>query len=312
MPVLGARGVEFFFLLSGFLIGKKYFATERLDTLRYSAKYAISKGKTIYPMYILTMLPMLALLVKEWADYEIGTYKLLSILGAKLLYLQSWIPSEDFYYALNGATWFLSDLLSCYLMTFIFIWSLRKVDARVTLVMIFLVEFLWELIILKQLPDQTTFLVYVFPMCRVLDYGIGICMGVVANQWEGKKMNLDVWLLVVLTIYIISIILFDTQLMHSFYHVIEAALIWNVIMNSGKIGKILFENTAIVKIGDISEIIFLTHLPVISYMQIIWGKLVGNRYRFIEWCFILICITFTAYVVNNIQKNIYMRHRYKE
>ena len=55
---------------------------------------------------------MLVFLFKSWKAHEIGTVKLVSIIGVNLFYLQSWIPSEG--WTLNGATWFLSDLLFCY------------------------------------------------------------------------------------------------------------------------------------------------------------------------------------------------------
>lgn len=88
------------------------------------------------------------------------------------------------------------------------------------------------------------------------------------------------------------------------YHVIETLLVWTVVMNSGNVSKFIFENPLLVKIGNISEVIFLTHLPVIAYMRIIWEKMVGNQYRFVEWIVILLCIFVTAYGVSYIQKMI--------
>ena len=118
LPAFGDRGVEFFFLLSGLLIGMKYYDLDRMKNIGQTLKYAIEKGRKTYPLYCLTIIPMLLFLLKNWKAHEIGTAKFASIIGTNLLYLQSWIPSEDYYWALNGVTWFLSDLLFCYLTIF--------------------------------------------------------------------------------------------------------------------------------------------------------------------------------------------------
>lgn len=75
--------------------------------------------------------------------------------------------------------------------------------------------------------------------------------------------------------------------------------------------KHIFENSLLVKLGNISEVIFLTHLPVITYMRIVWDKVFGNQYRFVEWIVILLCIFVTAYGVSYIQKMIQVKKQCK-
>lgn len=312
LPAFGDRGVEFFFLISGLLIGMKYFGSGKMDDLKYTTKYAVSKAKKIYPLYISTKLLMLISLVMHWRKHEIGTVKLLSIVGTNLLCLQSWVPSEDYYWALNSATWFLSDLLFCYLTTFVFFWIIKKINVKVIISILFVLKFVWELFVQKQFPDQSPFLTYIFPVYRSLDFGIGISIGVLTKQTE--KKNLDKQLVVLLVIYAAMMILFNKKLTYSVYHVIEALLVWNIVMNRGKVVKFLFENSIIVKMGNMSETIFLTHLPVISYMRVLWEKLIGNQYRLLEWISILICIFIVAYVVEKFQNklresNMFLKHK---
>lgn len=88
----------------------------------------------------------------------------------------------------------------------------------------------------------------------------------------------------------------------------EAMLVWNIVMNSGKICEYLFENRIIVGIGNMSETIFLTHLPVISYMKVLWKKLIGEQYRFIEWILILVCIFIVADVVEKLRDKLRKRN----
>ena len=61
------------------------------------------------------------------------------------------------------------------------------------------------------------------------------------------------------------------------------------------------------KLGNISDVIFLTHLPVITYMRIVWDKIVGDQYRIVEWVMILLCIFVTTYGVSYIQKMIQVK-----
>lgn len=250
---------------------------------------------------------MLVFLFKSWKVHEIKTVKLVSIIGTNLLYLQSWIPSEG--WTLNGATWFLSDLLFCYLTTFIFFRIIKKIGSKSTIVILFLIEFIWEFFVLNCLQNQVTFLTYSLPVYRAIDFGIGIILGVLGKSKE--KKNLDKMLALLLIVYVIMIVVFDKKFTYSIYHVIEALLVWIVVMNSGSVSKSIFENPLLVKIGNISEVIFLTHLPIITYMRIMWEKIVGNQYRFVEWIMILFCIFVTAYGVSYIQKMIQVKKQCK-
>lgn len=309
LPAFGDRGVEFFFHISGLLIGIKYYDSDKMKNAEQTVKYAVAKGRKIYPLYCMTIIPMLLFLFKNWKAHEIGTVKFASIIGTNLLYLQSWVPSEDYYWALNGVTWFLSDLLFCYLTTFIFFWIIRKMGSKSTLVMLFLIEFAWELLVLNCFQNQTAFLTYIFPIYRALDFGIGVSLGVLSKCKE--KKNFDGMLVLLLAVYVIMMIVFNKKVTYSIYHIIEALLVWTIVMGSGSISKYIFENPLLVKLGNTSEVIFLTHLPVITYMRIVWDKVFGDQYRIVEWLVILLCIFITVYGVSYIQKMIQVKKQCK-
>ena len=271
MPAFGDRGVEFFFLISGFLIGLKYYDSGKMNNLRQTLRYTLIKGKKIYPLYLLTIVPMLVFLFKSWKVHEIKTVKLVSI--------------------------------------FIFFRIIKKIGSKSTIVILFLIEFIWEFFVLNCLQNQVTFLIYSLPVYRAIDFGIGIILGVLGKSKE--KKDLDKMLALLLIVYVIMIVVFDKKFTYSIYHVIEALLVWIVVMNSGSVSKSIFENPLLVKIGNISEVIFLTHLPIITYMRIMWEKIVGNQYRFVEWIMILFCIFVTAYGVSYIQKMIQVKKQCK-
>ena len=106
-------------------------------------------------------------------------------------------------------------------------------------------------------------------------------------------------------------IVFNKKVTYSIYHIIEALLVWTIVMGSGSISKYIFENPLLVKLGNTSEVIFLTHLPVITYMRIVWDKVFGDQYRIVEWLVILLCIFITAYGVSYIQKMIQVKKQCK-
>ena len=237
---------------------------------------------------------MLLSFLKYWIENEIEIKKILITIGANLIYLQSWIPSSDVYYGLNSVAWFLSAIFFCYITTFVFFGIIKRIGIGPLVISLFVIEVVWEFLVMKFLPDQYTFCTYILPLSRSLDFGIGICLG--AWSIDKQKVNLDWMLIILLGIYVAMIIKFDTVLFDSVYHVVETLLVWIIVIGGGKFSKNLFENSLLVKIGNISELIFLTHKPVISYMDSVWRKFLGN-YNFIEWIMILICIFIVANVL---------------
>lgn len=181
--------------------------------------------------------------------------------------------------------------------------------SKSTLVMLFLIEFVWEFLVLNCFQNQTAFLTYIFPIYRALDFGIGVSLGVSSKCKE--KKNLDGMLALLLIVYVIMMVVFDKKFTYSIYHVVEALLVWTIVMGSGSVSKHIFENSLLVKLGNISEVIFLTHLPVITYMRIVWDKVFGEQYRIVEWGVILLCILVMAYGVSCIQKMIQVKKQCK-
>ena len=181
--------------------------------------------------------------------------------------------------------------------------------SKSTLVMLFLIEFAWEFLVLNCFQNQTAFLTYIFPLYRALDFGIGVSLGVLSKCKE--KKNFDGMLVLLLAVYVIMMIVFNKKVTYSIYHIIEALLVWTIVMGSGSISKYIFENPLLVKLGNTSEVIFLTHLPVITYMRIAWDKVFGDQYRIVEWLVILLCIFITAYGVSYIQKMIQVKKQCK-
>lgn len=301
LPALGDRGVEFFFLISGFLIGMKYYDSEKFNSLKMSLAYSVGKAKVIYPMYILSTIPMIVFLVKELYNMKISMLDFCVRVGANLLLVQSWIPNQDVYWSLNGVTWFLSSLLVCYGTIFLFFKFIRKKGSIFSLLFFLAMEFVWEAIFYFFFIDKYIFLAYIFPLFRALDFGIGICLGISYNKQMHKENEkyYSIFLPIILVVYVGIIMLFNKKVCYSGYHIIEAVIVWTIMNSKSKVKQVLFENKIIVKMGDISDDIFLIHLPLITFFSILWSKLVRlKNLKLLEWLLLIVLILLVALIIN--------------
>lgn len=305
LPSTGDKGVEFFFLISGFLVAYKYFENGKLDTLKTSFCYAITKVKKIYPIYFLTMLPMVVLSLRTVIKTSAGGGKLIFSIFTNLFLVQSWIPDSEIYWSLNGVTWFLSSLIFCYVASFITLKWLKRQNGFYGILFILMIQFVVEVFALKFMPEErSTWLTYICPAYRFLDYSMGMCvfklLKDISNDRDiyNSKFNLSISLFLYIFISLIGdkIISYYTV-----YHVFEVTIFSIIILYTSGARKYIFENRVAVAIGNISMEIFLTHRIVIAYGAIVWDKLIGTRVpAVIEWIVLLILIIIVGHYTNRL------------
>lgn len=105
---LGAAGVSFFFVLSGFILAYNYHAKMQ-DLSREKIKsFYLARFAKIYPIHILTFL--IALPVTLFYFHPDGLYlvKLAFMSVINLSLVQSFVPSQGTYFNFNGVSWTLS------------------------------------------------------------------------------------------------------------------------------------------------------------------------------------------------------------
>ena len=102
-------GVSVFFVMSGFLMYCNYIAREPMSLSPLDcARFSIKKISRLYPLHVLTMLPILALDIYVGHD---AAY-LVTETAANLLLVQTWLT--DYAQSLNGVAWYLSVSLFLY------------------------------------------------------------------------------------------------------------------------------------------------------------------------------------------------------
>lgn len=178
-----ACAVSFFFMLSGLVTGYTHWDDDIAVTPRAVGRYMWRKVKKLYPLYIFTMLFAVTtskipkLVTKH--DFE-GLIQPLKLLLRNALMIQSWFPTD--YFSFNGVGWFISAMIFMYLLTLPLLALARRVrrSKRPALGYLGLIagfSLAATLYCYLLRGKEREFFEYVFPVARMWEYAIGICLG---------------------------------------------------------------------------------------------------------------------------------------
>jgi peptidoglycan/LPS O-acetylase OafA/YrhL len=180
---LGASGVSFFFILSGFVL---VWSARPTDTKRAFWQRRIAK---IYPNHAVTWLAIIVLMV-VWGDHIGNSYAL-----ANLLLLQTWTPAGGYAYSVNSVSWSLSCEAFFYLCLPFALPLLRRIPTKGLYAMILALP---VVIYLIDGPISQAFLspagawwfTQLFPPVRSLEFWLGVAAGVLTTrkQWYGPGL----------------------------------------------------------------------------------------------------------------------------
>lgn len=177
LAAIGGTGMSFFFMVSGFMLARKY----HFDSLDRHSYLAFEKKRflRIYPLYLLTTLAIAAFSIPKLASKWVA-------LLASLTFTQSYFPDKKIYFSFNGAAWFLSCIALCYLLFPLISRCTRSVKpVRVYAVLAVLLVFAS---VVFSLLDHVTGLwfIYIFPPVRVIDFACGVMLWKVVEN-KGDK-----------------------------------------------------------------------------------------------------------------------------
>lgn len=117
---LGEFPVAMFFIISGFVLSLSY--GERLVKEEVSNKrFFLTRISKLYPLHLFVLAIIIPL------DYRLGLLGPWYQTLAHALLLQCWMPTHQFGGALNGPTWFISDLIIYYLIfKYLYRWNMQS------------------------------------------------------------------------------------------------------------------------------------------------------------------------------------------
>lgn len=163
----GDFGVTFFMMLSGFVL---YYATahkcEVGVVLPRISTFMLNRLSKIYPLYILCWIA--AVIVLPYSGAFVG-----KILG--LFAIQSWIPKSEVYFAGNGVSWFISDLVLCYVL-FIPVFKIMQTKSKLAYSLISGYFFLYICTILLIPENLVHPIIYINPLMQFANFLLGMML----------------------------------------------------------------------------------------------------------------------------------------
>ncbi|MFI7282934.1 acyltransferase family protein [Micromonospora chersina] len=178
---LGLSGVEFFFILSGFVLVWSYRDGEPPRTF---LRRRLAK---IYPNHLVTF--AVALAVASWFADPVAPWAAIG----NLLLVQAWIPLDGYFYSVNNVSWSLSCELAFYLCLPLVLPWLRRARASVLCAVVvavpLLILALWPAQLL--VPEESRWwFTQIFPVTRSLEFWMGAAAAELLRRgrWRGPNL----------------------------------------------------------------------------------------------------------------------------
>ncbi len=173
----GQVGVSFFYLLSGFIL---MWSVAPGDT---ASRFFRRRAARILPLHLLTWLVAVAVVAPIAGSPDSMAGILLS-----LVLLQAWIPEGSIAFAANGVSWSLSCEAFFYALFPFAGRVLLRLQARTRRA---LMAFLGALVVVAALVTPKPGLVFIFPPVRLLEFLIGMLLGLAVI--DGWRCPIPLW-----------------------------------------------------------------------------------------------------------------------
>lgn len=300
-------GVEIFFVLSGFLMVYSYYPRPALSRAPlFSLRFAAKKVGKLYPLHILTMLPILALAIYARED---AAYILTGLLE-NILLIQAWSPVYAI--SLNGVAWYLSVCAFLYFMFPCILACIRAYRSRRTAFVacgvLFALEFIAAAIALPlgrliygADGDMTKYIEwygYISPLFRLIDFAVGCNIGYLFltrhnNELADKRILAGAEILcaalfvgAVLISRSESFLARDEFARGFLYLPFASAIVYIFADGKGAVARLLTKRVT-VYLGNISACFFLIHQDVIriTYMLLDRFDIGMEHYKLILFVF---------------------------
>lgn len=271
-PQGGVLGVDFFFILSGFVITLGYkdkLLNKEVSCSRFYSKRLIR----LFPLHWLCFIAAFIL------EIIMGKSPCSSIsrIITNVSLTQSWIPSSDYYWSFNGVSWYLSDtlffIIAYPLLIRITVWF-QKTSGRFVLLICALLLIPSLLFVLSPY-EKPFYLFYIFPPLRLVDFMLGICSAFLyislkeQKTWINKyRIGLKICLYACVPILIlISIIIPKQDIVFSLFF--SPLLCILIVLASIKPvgGNTLFSWTPFVLLGGYSFEFYMVHQICIKFFE---------------------------------------------
>lgn len=294
---LGAAGIQFFFVLSGFILAYNYHSKFiNLDFINIKQFYKARFAK-IYPVHFLTFLISVPLVILSFNPTDLYFIKFTFMSLINLFLVQSFIPNQGTYFNFNGVSWTLSVEAFFYLSFPFLMWLFKKVRLDYHLFKTSLIFFLVWIILFglnKNVNEGNHFdiwLLHIFPISRLFEFSVGMLLGLIfvkkINKPAVNQALFSIWELFSILLFIgafLYSISMDVGTIRGVYYLpVWCLLIIIFAYQAGIISKLL-SNKYLVFLGESSFSFYMIHQLVIRYVDFL--NIENNILRLIL-CFII-------------------------
>ncbi|MGW4297619.1 acyltransferase family protein, partial [Micromonospora chersina] len=192
---LGLSGVEFFFVLSGFVLVWSYRDGEPRHTF---LRRRLAK---IYPNHLVTF--VVALAVAFWFADPVAPWAAIG----NLLLVQAWIPLDGYFYSVNNVSWSLSCELAFYLCLPLVLPWLRRACVGVLWAVVIAVPLLILALWPAQLlvPEESRWwFTQIFPVTRSVEFWMGAAAAELLRRGRWRGPNLAAASLLFVAVWVVA------------------------------------------------------------------------------------------------------------
>lgn len=268
----GECGVAFFFTVSGFVLSYAY--GRKVNEGCFSRiNFIKHQLRKIYPWHLAMAMAFIILGIKTFTTMDILRVALNPTL------LQSWVPDASFYFSLNGVSWFLCNIMFCYLLFPTIYRRIMRARTEKLCIATSVIAMAY-LAFASNIPEhRVNDILYISPLLRTIDFALGIIIYRITCSGWGNRMK--EWILCqsatrlsvieVLCVIMVIASFFLYQILPTwlrccfmFWPINLCLLTLFCSSDSGKgiVTRILHSKTAL-WCGSISLEIFITHLLII-------------------------------------------------
>lgn len=277
---LGSAGVQFFFVLSGFILAYNYHSKLTVLNKENIKKFYIARFAKIYPLHFLTFLIAAPLVIIYFNPDGFYFLKLAFMSGINLLLVQSFVPSQSTYFNFNGVSWTLSVEAFFYMLFPFLIWLFQKtrLGKRIALTLLG-IGLVWGILFYfnYRLPEDDPFqvwLLHIFPVVRVFEFSTGVLLALIfleKNNTVRENKTLFTWLEAAAVLFFFVMLMISTRLDVGIVRGVYFVPVWCVLIyvfahQRGMISQWL-SHKLFVFLGQISFAFYMIHQLVIRYFS---------------------------------------------
>lgn len=316
--------VNFFFILSGF--GMMFSNLKKIPenemhfpSFKDNIKYAVSHIKKLYPLYIISIITgLLILIVSKLLKAEITPsffVKEAIRLAINALLLQSASGMTFFTHAYNGVSWFFSSLFCIYLVSPFFIVILRKIsksifhDIAFIVINLFVISLLFivfgkiEVFLQSKPIPEVDMLVYGSPYIRLFYVLIGMNLALLCDKIQKSKSNKTVRniSLYEIVIALLALLYYFTRnyIVPKYFDyrniidiIIPSLIILIFSFDSGIVSRLL-QSKVFQSLGEISMYLYIIHSILILQLPLIFEESIKSWSLSFMVCYSILALIIT-------------------